>query len=68
MSRKEAAQRVSVKALRRQMSNVWFNERRAKTLLDEAPSAYKDIRKVMKAQRDLVRIVGRREPVLNYKG
>jgi tRNA-splicing ligase RtcB len=68
MSRKEAAQRLSVKSLRQEMARVWYNQRRAKTLLDEAPSAYKDIRKVMKAQKDLVRIIGRREPVLSFKG
>jgi len=68
MSRKEAAQRLSVKTLRQELGKVWYNQRRVKTLLDEAPSAYKDIRKVMKAQKELVRIVGRREPVLNYKG
>jgi len=68
MSRKEAANRLSVKRLRQEMSKVWYNRRRVKMLLDEAPSAYKDIRKVMKAQKELVRIVGRREPVLNFKG
>lgn len=68
MSRKEAAQRISVKTMRQEMRRVCYNQRRLKTLLDEAPSAYKDIRKVMKAQKKLVRIVGRREPVLNFKG
>jgi tRNA-splicing ligase RtcB len=37
-------------------------------LLDEAPAAYKDIGAVMRAQRDLVRIVRRLRPVLAYKG
>lgn len=67
MSRKEAARRLSVKTMRQEMGRVWYNQRKPKALLDEAPSAYKDIRKVMKAQKDLVRIVGRREPVLNFK-
>ena len=68
MSRKEAAKRISVRMLRRETEGVVLDQRRMKTLIDEAPSAYKDIRKVMKAQKDLVRIVGRREPVLNFKG
>ena len=35
---------------------------------DEAPAAYKDIDVVMRAQRDLVRIVRRVRPVVCYKG
>ena len=37
-------------------------------LLEEAPGAYKDIGKVMRAQHDLVRIVRRLTPVLCFKG
>ena len=68
MSRKEAAQRISVKTLCQETNRVCINPSRLRALVDEAPSAYKDIRRVMKAQRDLVRIVGRREPLLNFKG
>ena len=68
MSRKQAATRLSVKAFRQRMEGVWFDDRIAKKLLDESPAAYKDIRKVMKAQKELVRIVGQRRPVLNFKG
>jgi tRNA-splicing ligase RtcB len=34
----------------------------------QPPSAYKDIEAVMRAQRELVRIVRRLRPVLAYKG
>jgi RNA-splicing ligase RtcB len=34
----------------------------------EAPSAYKDIRAVARAQRELVKIMRVLRPVLNYKG
>jgi len=37
-------------------------------LRDEAPSAYKDVRAVLRAQRDLTRVVRRLRPVLCYKG
>ncbi len=36
--------------------------------LAQPPSAYKDIEAVMRAQRELVRIVRRLRPVLAYKG
>ena len=67
MARKEAANRISVKELRRQMRNVCYDETKAKRLLDEAPAAYKEIGSVMKAQKKLVKIEQRRIPVLNFK-
>ncbi|QEG20706.1 RtcB family protein [Mariniblastus fucicola] len=68
MSRKEAAKRIPSKTFRREMNGVWFDKRNSARLIDEAPSAYKNIREVMKSQRDLVRIVEKRRPVLNFKG
>ncbi len=50
------------------MAQVWFDQRRARHLVDEAPSAYKDITAVMRAQRDLTRIVRRLKPVFSFKG
>ncbi len=38
------------------MQGVWFDHRRLTLLRDEAPSAYKDIHVVMRAQRDLTRV------------
>jgi tRNA-splicing ligase RtcB len=68
LSRDEARRRISEKDFRRQVGNVWYDHRRAAKLRDEAPAAYKDIRQVMKAQRELVRIVRELRPVLTYKG
>lgn len=68
MSRTAAATRISTRILRREMSNVWFDHRKISSLIDEAPSAYKNVRKVMKSQKELVRIVDQRQPVLNFKG
>jgi tRNA-splicing ligase RtcB len=68
MSRTEAAQRVSPRELARQMRGVWFDERLARRLCDEAPVAYKDVQAVMRAQRELTRIERRLRPLLSYKG
>lgn len=68
MSRTEARRTISARSLGEQMSGVWFDHRIANRLRDEAPKAYKDIGAVMRAQRNLTRIVRRLEPVLVYKG
>ena len=68
MSRSEARKRISTRDLSRQMRNVWFDQGSASRLRDEAPGAYKDVREVMKAQRELTKIVRRVRPVLVYKG
>jgi tRNA-splicing ligase RtcB len=52
----------------RQTEGVWIDERLVDRLREEAPSAYKDIAKVMHAQKDLIRIVRRLRPMLCYKG
>ena len=68
MSRSEARRRIGVTELHRQLRGVWFDHRRAEALRDEAPGAYKDIGRVMRAQSELTRIVRRLRPVLSYKG
>ena len=68
MSRTEARRSVSVRELRRQMAGIWYDHRQAEQLRDEAPSVYKDIRAVARAQRELVTIARVLRPVLNYKG
>lgn len=68
MSRGEAATRINVRRLEREMDGVWFDHRRAALLRDEAPSAYKDIYAVMRAQRELTKIERQLRPILSYKG
>jgi tRNA-splicing ligase RtcB len=68
MSRGEARRRVSVVELIKQMRGVWFDHRAAEGLRDEAPAAYKDITAVIRAQRELTRVVRRLRPLLSYKG
>jgi tRNA-splicing ligase RtcB len=50
------------------MEGIWYDWRLTGRLRDEAPSAYKDIRAVLRAQRELVKVTRTLRPVLNYKG
>jgi tRNA-splicing ligase RtcB len=68
MSRDAARRRITAKELRRQLAGVWYDAAAEHALREEAPGAYKDVRVVMRAQRDLTRIVRRLRPVLVYKG
>ena len=52
---------------KRQLGAVKHDARQLHELCDEAPAAYRDIREVMQAQRDLVRQSARLTPVLNFK-
>ncbi len=67
-SRTEARRRISAKELSSQLGSVWFDRRRLDALRDEAPSAYKSVDEVMRAQRELTRIGRRVRPRLSYKG
>jgi tRNA-splicing ligase RtcB len=68
LSRGEAARRITVRELERDLRSVFFERDLAERLRDEAPGAYKDIGAVMRAQRELVAIVRTLRPVLAYKG
>lgn len=64
----EAKQQISPRQLEREMAGVWFDPGFASELRDEAPSAYKEIGAVMRAQRELTRIDRRLRPLLSFKG
>ncbi len=68
MSRTQATRKISRAELQRQMKGIWFDWRLADAIRDEAPSAYKDIRAVLREQHDLVRVRRTLRPLLNYKG
>jgi tRNA-splicing ligase RtcB len=68
LSRGDARRAVSAKALTQQVGRLWYDHRRADGLREEAPSAYKDLRQVLQAQRELTKTVRELRPVLNYKG
>lgn len=63
-----ARQRISRRDLQRQMRDVWYDHRRSDSLRDEAPGAYREIGRVMRAQTDLTRITRHLQPLLVYKG
>jgi tRNA-splicing ligase RtcB len=50
------------------MEGVWYDFRLSEKLRDEAPAACKDIKAVLRAQRDLVKVTRVLRPVLNDKG
>jgi tRNA-splicing ligase RtcB (3'-phosphate/5'-hydroxy nucleic acid ligase) len=68
LARGEAFRTITSKQLRRELRGVCFDERLVDRLRDEAPGAYKDIGAVMRAQRELTRIVSRLRPLLAFKG
>lgn len=68
MSREQARRLIRLRDAERAMRGVWFDQRRAVRLIEESPAAYKDIRTVMRAQKDLTRIVRSVTPILCYKG
>ena len=68
LSRAAARQRFTRHDLRRQMQDVWFDPRACDALREESPRSYKDVRSVMRAQAELVKVVRTLRPVLVYKG
>jgi tRNA-splicing ligase RtcB len=68
LPRGEAMRRISSREFERQLGGVHFPRELVDALRDEAPGAYKDIGAVMRAQRDLVKVVRRLRPVLAWKG
>ena len=68
LSRTQAKQLFTTADLARQMEGKVWLARRAESLVDEIPSAYKDIDQVMADQTDLVEVLHTLRQVLNYKG
>jgi tRNA-splicing ligase RtcB len=68
LSRNAARKRFARGDLFQQMKNIWFDPRQADSLREESPKSYKDIRSVMRAQADLVRIDRTLRPLLVFKG
>ena len=68
MSRGRALSKISARDFRQQMEGIWYDCRLTGKLRDEAPTAYKDIRVVLQAQRELVKVVRTLRPILSYKG
>ncbi len=67
-SRTKAKKLFTADDLAAQMAGKVWQSSRADALLDEIPTAYKDIDKVMADQTDLVEVLHTLRQVLNYKG
>jgi len=68
MSRREARARVRPEDLRRVMTKVVFPPGMDAALVTEAPQAYRDVRRVLEDEADLVTPVVRLTPLLVVKG
>lgn len=68
LSRHAARERFHRTDLRRQMQGVWFDPRLSDALREESPSAYKDVKAVMRAQAALAKVTRTVRPLLVYKG
>jgi len=66
LSRSQAKQKISIKDFKDSMKGIKSNLN--SKILDEAPMAYKDIEKVMQAQKKSVEIVKHLKPIFNFKG
>ena len=66
MSRKMAKQNITQEQFRKSMQGIKasFSDK----LIDEAPHAYKDIEKVMNAQKQSVKVIKKIKPLINWKG
>jgi tRNA-splicing ligase RtcB (3'-phosphate/5'-hydroxy nucleic acid ligase) len=69
MGRKHAIRELNLKEEKQKLDKLnIIHSIRHKKDLDEAPGAYKDINKVMKNQKDLVKVIIRLEPMAVMKG
>jgi tRNA-splicing ligase RtcB len=66
-SRSDARALVSERDVREQMQRVAYDERKERSLRDEAPGVYRDLRGVLEAQRDLIKVTRMLEPVVSFK-
>ena len=67
LPRGEAVRKIDARRLVREMHGVIFDARRAGRLVDEAPTAYRDIRAVMRAQRELTAVRRELRPLVSHK-
>lgn len=66
ISRKKAKEKFTMEEFKKSMEGIKGTV--AKETLDEAPMAYKDINKVMEAQKTSVKIIKHIAPIINWKG
>ena len=68
MSRGQAKRELTVDSLTKAMEGRVWDSYNARALLDEHPSAYKDIDMVMDDQKDLTKPIHTLRQIVNYKG
>ncbi len=68
LTRREARQAIKPKELLHAMRRVVFDERKTRSLVEEGPTAYRDISEVLEDEADLVRPVLRLTPIAVLKG
>jgi tRNA-splicing ligase RtcB len=68
MSRTKARKTLTTESLATAMEGRTWLSNRAKSLVDEHPDAYKDVREVIRLSADLVTVDHRLQAILNYKG
>lgn len=68
MTRRQAREEIRPERFVQSMRRVVFDQRRRASLIEEAPSAYRDIGEVLEDEADLVRPVVRLEPIAVLKG
>jgi len=68
LTRSEARRQITPGQFEASLEAVWFDHRRSAAFVEEAPAAYRDIGRVLRAQRDLTAIVRELRPLLAYKG
>lgn len=68
MSRTQARKSLTTDSLKKAMGDrTWLSDR-SEALVDEHPSAYKDVNEVIRLSADLVKVRHRLQAILNYKG
>ena len=65
LSRTEAKKQISLEELKKEMKNVYTKI--DSKILDEAPGAYKDIKKVLEAQKKSIKIIRHLTPIINWQ-
>ena len=68
LSRRDARRRVGLREAARQLRGVAYDGRLLDALRDESPAAFRDVREVAKAQRDLLRTTRVLRPLACVKG
>ena len=66
LSRHSAKKQITMEQFREAMKGIKGNI--SESILDESPHAYKDIEKVMNAQKSSVKIIKKIKPLINWKG